>query len=77
MTTQSIMPAKNLWLWNVIGQGENKQSCLQMKNISLEVYLWKIELSVPGQFSLVYKADWFIDLSRKPTTVAVKTLKVA
>ena len=28
-----------------------------------------------GQFGLVYKGDWFIDVAGKPTTVAVKTLK--
>ena len=28
-----------------------------------------------GQFGLVYKGDWFIDVAGKPTTVAVKILK--
>ena len=28
-----------------------------------------------GQFGLVYKGDWFIDVAGKPTIVAVKTLK--
>ena len=28
-----------------------------------------------GHFGLVYKGDWFTDVSAMPTTVAVKTLK--
>ena len=28
-----------------------------------------------GQFGLVYKGDWFINVAGKPTIVAVKTLK--
>ena len=28
-----------------------------------------------GHFGLVYKGDWFMDVSAMPTTVAVKTLK--
>ena len=51
-----------------------------MKGISLHEsnYMYaNLTLCCLGQFGLVYKGDWFVDLARKPITVAVKTLKGA
>ena len=66
----SIILAKNLRLRNIVGQGKHTAALYNS-----DILLWSV--CNIGQFGLVYKGDWFMDVSGRPTTVAVKTLKGA
>ena len=68
MTKDSIVLAKNLRLRNIVGQGK-PTAALYNPDILLR------SVCNIGQFGMVYKGDCFMDLSGRPTLVAVKTLK--